>query len=226
MEVVGISGLEFTNLVLSQKDGPSLTLYVRNPTKLPPDVKQSERVHVVQGELSDTAKLGEAMSRSGRPVDAVVSFLGAYITLKAFLLRTKSTPIADQMGTVVAAMRQHGVKRILVLSTPAWLVPGERLPWSWWGAMLFPPLIVPQGHAEMREIAGRVSEREDLEWTVYRVPHLNDGPGDERVSAGLFGIEPQFQGTKELSRKSLVRWILNEVERGEWVRGTPMLGNY
>jgi hypothetical protein len=61
-------------------------------------------------------------------------------------------------------------------------------------------------------------------WTVFRVPHLNSGSADERVSAGLFGHG--FVGTKELSRKSMVRWVLNEIEAEEWINQAPALGNY
>ena len=200
-------------------------------------------VRVVEGELNDQTALENALTDANTPVETVVSFLGAYPTLKAFLLRTKTTPIADSFPTIFAAMKKCGVKRILALSTPAWLVRGDGtggkdevngketdiLPWDWWLAMKFPPLLIPQGHKEMEEIARRVTEEGEqgswgLKWTVFRVPHLNGGKAGERVSAGLFGRG--FVGTRELSRKSLVRWVLNEVEMGEWVNQAPAVGNY
>jgi hypothetical protein len=226
-----------------------LTLYVRNLAKLPEEHRQtnSSRIRVVEGELNDQAALERAMTDPIVPVQTVVSFLGAYPTARAFLLRIKTTPIADSLPTIFAAMKNRGVKRILALSTPAWLVRDDNspartnkdatipstktdvLPWDWWFAMKFPPLLIPQGHQEMKEIGRRVTEEGQkggwgLRWTVFRVPHLNQGSADERVSAGLFGHG--FIGTKELSRKSMVRWVLNEIEAEEWLNQAPALGNY
>ncbi|KIX10549.1 uncharacterized protein Z518_01632 [Rhinocladiella mackenziei CBS 650.93] len=243
----GVSGIEFVDLALSQPTGPKLTLYVRNPSKLPETQREADpsRIRIVKGELNDQATLEKAMTDPTTPVETVVSFLGAYPTFKAFVLRTKTTPIANCFPTIFAAMKKCGVKRILALSTPAWLIredgvktdadgskkekETDTLPWDWWLAMKFPPLLIPQGHKEMEEIGRRVTEEGEkggwgLKWTVFRVPHLNAGPAEEKVSAGLFGHG--FKGTKELSRKSLVRWVLNEVEVGEWIDQAPALGNY
>ncbi|RMZ79767.1 hypothetical protein DV738_g3166, partial [Chaetothyriales sp. CBS 135597] len=228
-----VSGVDFTNLVLSKPDGPKLTLYVRNPSRLPAAHRDADptRVRVVKGELNDQAALEKAMTDESSPVETVVSFLGAYVSLQAFLLRTTTTPIADSFPTIFAAMKKSGVKRILALSTPAWLSEAdpEALSWYWWFVSKFPEFFIPQGNKEMYEIARRVTEEGEsggwgLQWTVFRVPHLSAGTGDERVSAGFFGHG--FVGTAHLSRKSLVRWVLNEIEVGEWINKTPMLGNY
>lgn len=61
-------------------------------------------------------------------------------------------------------------------------------------------------------------------YTVFRVPHLNDLDADQNVWAGILG--PEWKGTRELSRGSLAKWVLGEVEKGEWVKGAPALGNY
>jgi len=131
------------------------------------------------------------------------------------------------MPTVCDAMREHNVKRILVLSTLGAFPQGNELrvtSWGWYlmGALL-PKIIVPQGHAEMAGIAKAVSKQEDLDWTVYRVPHLNEGDGGVEVVAGHLG--PEYKGTIELSRASLARWVLKEIEERKWVKGAPMLGN-
>lgn len=229
--------------MLSQPSGPKLTLYIRNVSKLPAAHKEADpiRLRIVVGDLADQSALEDALTDASTPVDAVVSFVGTYVSLSAFLLRTKTTPIADSFPILFAAMKKTGVKRILALSTPAWLVKDhqgqdikgpvqtERLSWSWWLAMKIPPLIIPQGNKEMEEIARRVSEEGQkggwgLRWTVFRVPHLNAGGADERVSAGIFGHG--FVGTRELSRKSMVKWVLNEMEVGEWINKAPALGNY
>ncbi|KEF54468.1 uncharacterized protein A1O9_09635 [Exophiala aquamarina CBS 119918] len=238
--VLGATGMAFSSV------SAALTLYVRNASRLPAAHTEADpaRIRVVEGGLTDQAALEAALTDPAAPVEAVVSFLGAYPTLSAFLLRTKTTPIADSFPILFAAMKKTSVKRILALSTPAWLVKeqqtgpkgaeGEtvefdKFPWSWWLAMKVPPLLIPQGHKEMEQIARRVVEEGQsggwgLKWTVFRVPHLNAGGADERVSAGIFGHG--FVGTRELSRKSMVNWVLEEVEAGEWINKAPAIGNY
>ena len=157
-------------------------------------------------------------------VDTVTSFLGAYPSLSAFLLRTTTTPIADSFPAIFNAMRAKGVKRILALSTPAFYVAPEKLPWSWWFYGFLPPFAVPQGSAEMAAIGKQLAAQEDLDWTVFRVPQLTNGAADLPVAAGLLGEE--FKGTKQLSRASMVEWVMKETEKGAWVRGAPVISNY
>jgi len=197
---------------------------------------------VVVGELNDQAMLETALTDPVTPVDAVVSFLGPYASLKAFLLRTRSSPLADMFPTILAAMKQVGVKRILAISSPAWLVQAEggkgderdhgehsdQMSWGWWLAMRFVAFLLPQGSVEMEQIGRRVAEEGmnggwGLKWTVFRIPRLNNGPEDLEVSAGYLG--QAFDGTKELSRKSMARWLVGELEAGDWIDKAPVVSN-
>lgn len=85
-------------------------------------------------------------------------------------------------------------------------------------------VVVPQGNAEMKRIGEVVSADDGFEWTVFRVPHLNEGAADLPVCAGLLG--PEWKGTLELSRASQARWILKEIEEGKWIRQAPCIANY
>jgi hypothetical protein len=57
---------------------------------------------------------------------------------------------------------------------------------------------------------------------VFRVPHMTDGEKG-KAAAGLLGR--QYPGGTELSSRSLVNWVLEEIEKKEWVRKAPMPGN-
>lgn len=241
----GPSGIDFTDLVLSNSNGPKITLYVRTPSKLPSAYREEAdptRLRVVVGELDDQAALETALTDPITSVDAVVSFLGPYASIKAFLLRTKSSPLADKFPTILAAMKQTGVRRILAISSPAWVVQAEsdkedlssnseysdQMSWGWWLAMRFVAFILPQGSMEMEKIGRRVADEGThggwgLKWTVFRIPRLNNGPEDLEVSAGYLGRG--FDGSKELSRKSMARWLLREVEAGEWIDKAPVVSN-
>ena len=64
-----------------------------------------------------------------------------------------------------------------------------------------------------------------VEWTVFRVPGLVDGDkgGRDVVRVGMFGAG--FDGGLTLTRQSLVRWVLGEVEDRGWVGGWPVVAN-
>ena len=247
----GPSGTDFTNLVLSNPQGPKITLYVRTPSKLPSEFREAAaptRLRIIVGELDDQATLETALTDPTTPIDVVVSFLGPYASLKAFLLRTRSSPLADTFPTILAAMKHAGVGRILAISSPAWLVQAERgdddnnnnkgdhhlsrdsdqMSWGWWLAMRFVAFILPQGSVEMEQIGRRVADEGmhggwGLKWTVFRIPRLNNGAEDLEVSAGYLGRD--FDGTKELSRKSMARWLVGELDAGEWIDKAPVVSN-
>ncbi|KAJ6631158.1 hypothetical protein B0H10DRAFT_2427608 [Mycena sp. CBHHK59/15] len=214
----GVSGLAFIQVALSEPTPPKLTLYVRSRNKLPDGIEA--RARVVEGALTDEAALRDAMDG----VDSVVSFLGAYVSFSAFVFRTKTTPIADSFKVVIAAMKAKGVTRILALSTPSFSPVPETfsLGWSLYGAI--PKVAVPQGNAEMVAIAETVAAEHDLDWTIFRVPHLTEEGADLPVWAGLLG--PEYKGSKSLSRASMARWVLREIDERAWVKGAPALGNY
>jgi hypothetical protein len=90
--------------------------------------------------------------------------------------------------------------------------------------VLLPAFFIPQGYAEMVAIAKTVAAEDELDWTIFRVPHLNEGSADLPVWAGLLG--PDHKGSLELSRASQARWLLKEIEERAWIKGAPLLGNY
>ena len=219
----GATGLAFLKhfRTLPSTSRPKLTVYVRGTSKLPSEVFSHEAIKIVEGALNDVNRLSKAM----QGVTVVISFLGAYLSLFHAVFRTTPTPIADSLPAIFDAMRSNDVSRILVLSTPsAFPQAGETLSWKYWFlTTVMPSVLAPQGKAEMKAIAERTSAQEDLVWTVFRVPHLNDWEEDAQVTAGLIG--PQYPGGIELSRNSLVKWILDEVQEREWLRQAPMVAN-
>ena len=67
----GLCGLIFTRAAL--ETGHSLTLYIRNPLKLPTEVAENKNVNVIQGELSDEEGLKRA---AGCGADVFVCLAG------------------------------------------------------------------------------------------------------------------------------------------------------
>ena len=246
----GVSGLAFIREHLSISDSeptkPYLTLYVRasGRTKLTSilasatsDDHPASKIRIVEGGLTDENAIRTALSADATfpKVTAVISVLGAYMSLYHFLTRTKPTPLTDAMNnTIVPAMRELGVKRVFVLSTASFQVPGEsqKMSWSWYFNHLLPVVFVPHGNAEMKGVAhavmdnssGRLEQKQGLEATVFRVPLLTEGNEKLEVRAFVLGGEGNTEN-KTLSRGSMVKWLLKELEERKWVGGAPMLCN-
>ncbi|KAJ7839599.1 hypothetical protein B0H14DRAFT_1068424 [Mycena olivaceomarginata] len=178
----GVSGLAFIPVALSLPRPPALTLYVRSRAKLPADIEKQARV--VEGSLTDQDALLNAMEG----VDTVVSLLGAYPSFTPFITRTTPTPIGDAFPGILSAMRAKGVKRIFALSTPSFSPdPSEVFSFGWSAYALMPKVVMPQGNAEMVAIAQAVAAADDLDWTVFRVPHLTEKAANLPVAAGVIG---------------------------------------
>jgi hypothetical protein len=78
-------------------------------------------ISIIKGELSDAASLHRAL----KGVTIVLSFLGAYPSVRTFATRDTSTPIADSFDVILEAMRKKNTKRIMALGTPSYRVKGE-----------------------------------------------------------------------------------------------------
>jgi len=84
-------------------------------------------------------------------------------------------------------------------------------------------MLLPQGTAETVALSKAIAAEDELDWTIFRLPRLTDGSADLPVWAGLLG--PDFKGALEISRASLARWVLQEIEQRAWIKGAPVLGN-
>ncbi|KAK5065030.1 hypothetical protein LTR84_000865 [Exophiala bonariae] len=231
----GYSGIEFIHQALETVQRPNVTLFVRpgSEPKLPPAALTNTNFRLVLGSLTDAQAIKLALAGDERfpPVSIVVSLLGAYPSFIPLFTRDTSTPIADALrSTVLPVMKSSHVSRIIALSTPTGCYSAEEartVPWKWWLYMQIPRLLQPQGNAEMKHIADVVIEAgtkdRDLEWTVFRVPHLTSGSRDVGVIAGH--LDRNYTASLNLSRASLVKWVFNEVKEKAWIRDTPMLAN-
>lgn len=184
--------------------------YARRPHKLG---ELAARVEVVEGELSDRKAIGCALTG----VDAVFSLLGpATIT-------PGRRPLTDGMRHVLAAMDDHGIRRILAIATPSVRMPGDTPH----------PLLSPMGvlvrtfgttaFDELRGMADALVAS-DADYTLVRIPFLINGPAVDDLERLRVGLVAPGSGTR-LSRANLALWMLREATRRDWVRGAPMLAD-
>jgi uncharacterized protein YbjT (DUF2867 family) len=138
--------------------GHRVTAFVRDPAKLP----ERPGLAAVQGDVADPAVIDRAFAA---PADAVLCALGMY-------LKEPGTPLTEATRHILAAMKRHGVGRLVVCSSmgagetrgigPIWVRAVQSF-------ILKHTLADKTGQEEAIRASG-------LAWTIVRPPRLTDGP--------------------------------------------------
>lgn len=133
-------------------------------------------------------------------------------------------PVLDGMKVIIPLLRENHVRRALILSTPAYTAPEDRNALKWTIPLFLLKIFGGSAHEEMLKMGELVASQpsHELMWTLFRVLHLTDGP-EAPVHACFIG---DSVAGMSLSRRSIVKWLLEEVEREEWVGKAPLLLNY
>ncbi|KAL5114759.1 hypothetical protein ACEQ8H_007376 [Pleosporales sp. CAS-2024a] len=208
----GLSGLEFCNAALAR--GHALTLYVRNPSKVPADIAKNANVSVATGTLEDVASF-ERAAQSGPKV--FVSFAGP-------VSRAKGTPVTEAMKRLFPILVANDFKRAMVLCTSAHVAPQDKSALKWKAVGILIKAVGGSGFEEFKGIGTIVSAQDvsRIKWTLFRVPFLSNGP-EAPTTATYAGSGGDGMS---LSRKSMANWVLDELrEDSAWVGKAPMLSN-
>ncbi|KAF7192323.1 hypothetical protein HII31_06355 [Pseudocercospora fuligena] len=213
----GPSGLAFAETALAS--GHQLTIYARNPTKLPSTTQSHANVNTIKGEFSDSDKVKEALT-SGATI--LVSFLGPSVPLKE-----KGTPVTSFYTKTIfpslLELKKSGdskIERILICSTPSFPSPNNHDSFSplWFFCVSCIRIFFKAAWDEVRGIGAATSSLDvkEIPWTVFRVPMLTNG--DPKAT------KARFVGKGAglvLSRKSLAVWLLQELEEQKWIGMCP-----
>ncbi|MEO7587717.1 MAG: NAD(P)H-binding protein [Arachnia sp.] len=168
--VFGATGATGKHIVTQAlQRGHEVTAFVRDSSKLTRnDIQQ------VVGEITDAEAVKGAMTGQ----DAVVSALGPRSPLK------RDSELLNGIRTIVAAMQENDVHRIVYVSTMGVGDSARQL--GWLGRVIAVPLFLRNAvadHGEKEDIITGTG----LQWTVVRPAQLTDGPspatGVGRMSA-------------------------------------------
>jgi len=187
--IFGATGRAGKHLVQQAlNSGYCVRALARDPGKLN---MQHERLLVVQGSLSDKPQVEQVIAES----DAVLSVLGPTSNEPTF-------EISQGTQTIVAAMKKHGVKRLIISAGAGVGDPGDA-----------PKLFMLKTVALVRQSG--------LEWTVVRVPRLTDSAQTGQVRVGMVG-----KGTgANLSRADMAEFMLKQIDDGRHLRQAPVISN-
>lgn len=162
--------------------GHTVTALVRSPEKL---TTSNSNLRVVTGEATETS----AVSRALEGADALISTLGG-----------KPSVILDSTRAIVAAARQTGVSRVVVLSTFA--AERDRLDAA-------TRLLTGIGMGAMlkdKTAGEEMLRRSDLDWTIVYASVLTDGPADGAVAVLPKGARRRM--SERVSRANVAAWMV------------------
>ncbi len=200
--IFGATGLTGQQLVQQALElGHEVTAFVRNPQGL-----QTTHVNfnIFKGDLFDPQIVSAAVKKHA----VVISALGVKPTVK-----DKDIPPLRSEGTknIIAAMKQHGVKRLLVISSQG---AGDSKPRSG----LFGKVIVPLF------LKNRFAEVEKQERLVFRerprLDHRSSPAIDQRPLTGMYkvGAFLKIGLMDSIARADVAHFILKEMIENNWLQ--------
>jgi hypothetical protein len=153
--------------------------------------------------------------------DAIISALGPNT------VAPNPSTVAAAYRTLFAAMRTHGVRRILALATTSISDPHDRFALLAAGPVLAVRAFAHGAWRSEVEIGAafdelpKEGEEGALQWTLFRVGGLGDGEEGE-VEATYVGGEGY---TSVVNRADIAKWVVEQVEMEEpqWVGKRPLL---
>ena len=188
----GRTGIHLVEQALAA--GHDVVAFIRNPAKL--DLRH-DRLRVAQGELTDAVAVEDVV----RGADAVLATLTPQI-----VGGSKDMPVAVGTRNIVAAMRTHGVRRLVFSWGPSILIPRNPLMRAVSRASYSLLRLGPESTEVGEAIRGS-----DRDWTtvVVTMPHDKPGTGTVRVrTASGSGDRVRLR----IARTDLARFMLAQAD--------------
>jgi len=186
--------------------GHEVTAVTRHPETFGPS---RARLRVVAGDAMDAVSVSAAIAGQ----DAVLSTLGVPFTKDPITIYSVGT------GNIVAGMTEHGVRRLVCVSSSA-VDPHDDPEEGWIFNRVLQPYVVngigKTTYDDMRRMEAALAAS-DLDWTVVRPSGLfaADIVSDYRVSAS------EHLSGRYTSRADLADFLLRLAGGSEFVRETP-----
>ncbi|KAJ7138462.1 NAD-P-binding protein [Mycena crocata] len=213
----GSMGVLLARRFLSVYGSCTLILYMRSASKLPVDLADDKSVVVIEGELDEMDNLSKAMEG----VDAVITALGP--TGRKGPFYPSGTPIAAAYSRILATMKEHGVRRLVALTTPSVRDSEDQFSLP---LVFLRTTFATFARNVVKDIiaVGQVihTEGADLDWTIVRMAlHSSDSETENcEVIAGYMG---DGRTGPVSSRIGAAAFIIDELEKREWVGKAPIL---
>jgi putative NADH-flavin reductase len=192
--------------------GHEAVAFVRDPTGLSAEVRNDDRVSVVEGDAYTGKNVERAIAGDGDPVDAVVSVLG------------QSSDGPDDLLTeagqhMLAAMHQHDVERFVTLVGAGVREEGESVSL---GGRVMNGLLKLLAGAVLEDARTHVESirRSDTRWTVVRGSRLTE---DAHMGEFHHGTDLSLGMRDTAARANVAEFIIDCLEDDLYVHEMPKI---
>ena len=202
LNIFGASGRTGTPLVeQALAAGHDVVALIRNPAKL---TVRHERLRVAHGDLTDQAAVADAV----RGADAVLAVLSPKI-----FGGPRDLPLASGTGNILAAMREHGVRRLVFSWGPSISIPRNPVLRALrsTGFTLLGQLPPTRSMVNESVQVGDAIRGSDRDWTIVVVTAPNDKPGSGRVKVRTQTGTGDRIGSR-ISRADLAQFMLAQAD--------------
>lgn len=201
-------GLGSECLKQALEQGHAVTVLVRNPDKLPGDVRS--QITVVQG---DALKLDDVRKAIPRGTDAVVFAIG---------VDEKSSPrdlCTDVTRLVLQIMREHRIPRLVWCGGGSNFLPGDQITFGakfvrWWSETF-----LEHRHSDKEHQLELLLANQDVIWLGIRPLQMGKGPRKEKYRLGYNA----FSGLSKISFADCAHAMLGMLKDNTWVHKAPVV---
>ncbi|MDR3305437.1 MAG: NAD(P)H-binding protein [Clostridiales Family XIII bacterium] len=201
----GKAGQEVVTQALDR--GFRVAAYAREPSKLS---LTSPRLTVIGGELNDKIAIDRAAYRA----NAAISLLGPGGN-------PKDDALSEGVKNIVAALGVNRVSRFIQISTPSSPDPLDQKDLKIGAMVRMAKNTIPNAYKEIVRI-GEIVRSSDLDWTLVRVPLLNEKPLTKKLRIGYPGEKIVKTA---VSRADLAWFMLEQLTSNEYLKKAPMISN-
>lgn len=183
--------------------GDELTVFARKQTRF-----ENPDVQIIRGDLTDLDQVRQAV----RGADAVLSALGP-----TRIPHPSDLPITRATRTIVTAMEQEQVKRLIAISTGTAVDPGDGydLKIRWPAALI--KWAMRGAYNDMLGLA-EVIRNSPLDWTMVRAAVLKDRPPSGHLNVGLYG---HTRHSLTISRADVARFMFEQIAQPDFIHEAP-----
>ncbi|HLZ57012.1 MAG TPA: SDR family oxidoreductase [Ktedonosporobacter sp.] len=183
--------------------GHEVTAFVRNAAVFqPPD----EKVRVIQGDVLVPETLGEAMKGQEVVLGGISAKPG------------KTTVYSHGASNLIAAMEQHGVRRLIWITSAA--VDEEDLAHlGFIYGRIIEPLFLKDIYEDMR-LSEKTLSQSQTEWVIIRPTALTDDPYTGAYRIGTWHVPHKG---KEIGRAEVADFMLKQLTETNYLRKAAVL---
>lgn len=198
-------GKHLLELALAQ--GHEVTAFARNPAAV---TGKDPKLKVVQGDARDAAAVAAAVAGQ----DVVVSTLGP--SGRDPKKNGSMTICSEATPHILAAMKQHGVRRFLCVSSVG--IGDSKAHAGFLLNKIFAPLFLKEPFADKEKQEAQVMAT-DLDWIIIRPSGLHDGPAKGKYKVAMNGPVPA-----RIARADVADFLVKQLTGTEYVRKAPSIG--